>query len=121
MVKRNQMKKIFLSVLFCMVCGMTAFSQGFQLPEGAKDPGEIQILCIGNSFTYVHDSDMMLREIARSQGLDVRIGKFLAGGYTFGRHLENEESRAAVDFGGYDFAFLQDQSANPARYSLSPW
>ena len=117
MVKRNQMKKIFLSVLFCMVCGMTAFSQGFQLPEGAKDPGEIQILCIGNSFTYVHDSDMMLREIARSQGLDVRIGKFLAGGYTFGRHLENEESRAAVDFGGYDFAFLQDQSANPARYS----
>ena len=80
MVKRNQMKKIFLSVLFCMVCGMTAFSQGFQLPEGAKDPGEIQILCIGNSFTYVHDSDMMLREIARSQGLDIRIGKFLAGG-----------------------------------------
>lgn len=117
MVKRNQMKKIFLSVLVCLVCGLTAFSQGFQLPEGAKDPGEIQILCIGNSFTYVHDSDMMLREIARSQGLDVRIGKFLAGGYTFGRHLENEESRAAVDFGGYDFAFLQDQSANPARYS----
>ena len=117
MVKRNQMKKIFLSLLACLMCTLTAFSQGFQLPEGARDPGEIQVLCIGNSFTYVHDSDMMLREIARSQGLDVRVGKFLAGGYTFGRHLENEESRAAVDFGGYEYAFLQDQSANPARYS----
>lgn len=77
----------------------------------------VQVLCIGNSFTYVHDSDMMLREIARSQGIDLRIGKFLAGGYTFGKHLENPDSRAAVDFGGYDYAFLQDQSANPARYS----
>lgn len=117
MVKRNQMKKIFLSVLVCLVCGLTAFSQEFQIPERVKDPGVIQVLCIGNSFTYVHDSDMILREIARSQGLDIRIGKYLAGGYTFGRHLGNADSRAAVDFGGYDFAFLQDQSANPARYS----
>ncbi|MBR5176188.1 MAG: hypothetical protein IKW89_09715 [Bacteroidales bacterium] len=111
------MKKIFLSVLVCLMCGLTAFSQEFQIPERVKEPGVIQVLCIGNSFTYVHDSDMILREIARSQGLDIRIGKYLAGGYTFGRHLENADSRAVVDFGGYDFAFLQDQSANPARYS----
>ena len=117
MIMLIQMKKIALSFLACLTCALTAFSQEFQLPEGTKVPGEVQVLCIGNSFTYVHDSDMMLREIARSQGFDVRIGKFLAGGYTFGRHLENEESRAAVDFGGYDFAFLQDQSSNPARYS----
>ena len=111
------MRKLIVSIIICLGFFLPAFSQEFQLPKGGNSPGVVQVLCIGNSFTYVHDSDMMLREIARSQGLDLRIGKYLAGGYTFGKHLENNDSRAAVDFGGYDYAFLQDQSANPARYS----
>lgn len=111
------MKRIILSLTACLICSLAAFSQEFELPGETGPDGGIRVLCVGNSFTYVHGTDVMLREIASSQGLDIQVGKFLAGGYTFGRHLENKDSRAAVDFGGYDYAFLQDQSANPARYS----
>ncbi|MBQ8061077.1 MAG: hypothetical protein IJ205_03935 [Bacteroidales bacterium] len=111
------MKKIILSLLAAVLCGLGASAQRFQLPDASKAPGEIRVLCIGNSFTYVHDTDVMLRQIAQSQGVNIQIGKFLAGGYTFGGHLKNENSRKAVEFGGYDIAFLQDQSSNPARYA----
>ena len=111
------MKKFLFSSIACILCSIPVFAQNFQLPPQEKAPGEIRILCIGNSFTYVHDTDVMLSKIASSQGFDFKIGKFLAGGYTFGMHLSNEDSRKAVDFGGYDIAFLQDQSSNPARYA----
>ena len=89
------MKKTILSLIACLLCSLAAFSQEFQLP-GESAPGGVRVLCVGNSFTYVHGTDAMLREIASSQGLDIQVGKFLAGGYTFGRHLENKDSRAAV-------------------------
>lgn len=111
------MKKIIISLFAAVMCGLGAYAQHFQLPSTTKSPGEIRVLCIGNSFTYVHDADVMLKQIADSQGVDIQIGKFLAGGYTFGRHLKNVDSRKAVEFGGYDIAFLQDQSSNPARYA----
>lgn len=110
------MKRTIISLTACLIFSLAAFSQEFQLP-GESAPGGVRVLCVGNSFTYVNGTDTMLREIASSQGLDIQVGKYLAGGYTFGRHLENKDSRAAVDFGGYDYAFLQDQSSNPARYS----
>ena len=57
----------------------------------------------------------MLCEIAESQGLHIKIGKYLKGGQTFGQHMGIEESRKARQVRGYDYAFLQDQSVNPAR------
>ena len=111
------MKKISISFLAILVFSLCAFSQEFQLPSSQKGNDEIRVLCIGNSFTYVHGTDIMLRQIAESQGVNIQVGKYLAGGYTFGKHLENEDSRKAVEFGGYDIAFLQDQSSNPARYA----
>ena len=111
------MKRVFLSFLATLVFSLCAFSQEFQLPSSPKGEGEIRVLCIGNSFTYVHRTDVMLRKIAESQGLGIQVGKYLYGGYTFGKHLLNEDSRKVVEFGGYDIAFLQDQSSNPARYA----
>lgn len=111
------MKRTLLSLLACLAFTLAAHSQEFQLPGDLVPDGGVKVLCVGNSFTYVHGADAMLKEIAASQGLEIQIGKYLAGGYTFGRHLENKDSREAVAAGGYSFAFLQDQSANPARYS----
>ena len=111
------MKKVSISILAILAFGLSAYSQEFQLPSAPKGEDEIRVLCIGNSFTYVHGTDVMLRQIAESQGVNIQVGKYLSGGYTFGKHLQNEDSRKAVEFGGYDIAFLQDQSSNPARYA----
>lgn len=111
------MKKVLLSISALLLCSLCLSSQEFQLPSGPSDQDGIRVLCIGNSFTYVHGTDVMLRQIAESQGVSIQIGKYLSGGYTFGRHLQNEDSRKVVEAGDYDFAFLQDQSSNPARYA----
>ncbi len=111
------MKRVLLPLLATLYFSLCAFSQEFQLPSMHKGEGEIRVLCIGNSFTYVHGTDVMLRKIAESQGVSIQVGKYLSGGYTFGKHLRNEDSRKVVEFGGYDVAFLQDQSSNPARYA----
>ena len=111
------MKRIAL--LLCLLASAAPFlsAQRFQLPASPKDRNEIWVLCIGNSFTYYYDADIMLQDIAASQGIRMQIGKFLKGGQTFGQHLKLEKSLQAVDFGGYDYAFLQDQSVNAARYA----
>ena len=111
------MKRFFFFLLALSLCS-AAFCQEFAVPDRPKAPGEVRVLCIGNSFTYVCHTDSMLQDISRSQGLELQIGKYLHGGRTFGQHLEIERSRAAVDAGGYDFAFLQDQSCTPAKYAL---
>ena len=68
------MKKFLFSSIACILCSIPVFAQNFQLPPQEKAPGEIRILCIGNSFTYVHDTDVMLSKIASSQGFDFKIG-----------------------------------------------
>ena len=113
------MRRLFFSFLALSLFCTALPAQEFALPEGPKAEGQLRVLCIGNSFTYVCHTDSMLLAIARSQGLDLQIGKYLHGGRTFGHHLSLEKSRQAVDFGGYDFAFLQDQSCTPAKYSLT--
>ena len=112
------MKRVFAAILSLILGGM-AFAQEFALPEGPREEGEIRVLLIGNSFTYYCHTDSMLVDIARSQGVKIKIGKYLHGGRTFGQHLNIGSSRRAVEFGGYDFALLQDQSCTPAKYSLT--
>lgn len=85
---------------------------------GTKAPCDTtNVLCIGNSFTYVAGASWLLKEIAWSQGhyLDVEVS--LKGGQTFGQHLELSQTDYALEFGDFDYVFLQDQSQNPARYA----
>ena len=109
------MKRLFTLLLALAVAGGAARAQKFALPEGGYDGR--RILLVGNSFTYFHDCDSMLLQIARSQGLDLRLGEFLKGGQTFGQHLNLPRTSEAIAAGSYRFAFIQDQSSNAARFS----
>lgn len=85
---------------------------------GAQEPVDTtNVLCIGNSFTYVAGASWMLKEIAWNHGhyLDVEVS--LKGGQNFGQHLELSQTEYAVEFGDFAYVFLQDQSQNPARYA----
>lgn len=75
-----------------------------------------KLLVLGNSFTYYYSSAFMLKEIARSQGHELNVRINLKGSQYFRNHSSLELSQLAVKEGGYDFALLQDQSGQHARY-----
>lgn len=73
----------------------------------------LKYLFIGNSYTYYHTYPMIFKEIAWHEGHYADCDIFISGGYTMKAHLSNKYSRAVVAEGGYDYAFLQDQSIQP--------
>ena len=73
----------------------------------------LQFLFLGNSFTYYFTYPMIFKEIAWHEGHYADCDIFISGGYTMEKHLGNKYSRAVVAEGGYDYAFLQDQSILP--------
>ncbi len=83
---------------------------------GDKKPNDVtRVLFIGNSYTYYNNYPMMLKEIAWHEGHELVCGYYTHGGYTMEQHLNDNVSRQAIERGGYDYAFLQDQSLNALR------
>lgn len=78
------------------------------------------VLCVGNSFTYYHDSYKRLAELAESQGHRLKVNAQFVGGYTFLRHLNRDETMGALVTNRFDYVFLQDQSQTPALLGQSP-
>lgn len=88
---------------------------------GHQEPDDtLRVLILGNSFTYFYGSPFMLKEIAWHEGLFLDIRANLKGGQTLGDHLSLSLSESAIKEGGYDYAIIQDQSQNAARYSKDP-
>ena len=87
---------------------------------GDKKPSDVtRVLFIGNSYTYCNLYPMMLKEIAWHEGHELDCGYYTHGGYTMKQHLADQVSRQAVEEGGYDYAFLQDQSLSALRIGTS--
>lgn len=101
----KHLRFIFLTLAFC--CAISASTQEKTL----------RVLCIGNSFTFFHDSNKRLEEIAASQGHTLETKACTVGGYTFQRHLKNDDTMGTICYNKYDVCFLQDQSQNPAVYN----
>ena len=87
-------------------------------PLGTKAPREtVSLLMIGNSFTYYYGEPFMLQEIAFSQGLQLNIRASLKGGQTFRDHCGREMTLRTISGAEYDYAVIQGQSQEPARYA----
>lgn len=84
--------------------------------QGCPAKDKKKTLVIGNSFTYYNGTDFMLKEIARTQGHELRMRAHLKGGQDFGEHFPLERTKAVIQEGGYDLALLQDMSTRHADY-----
>lgn len=79
-----------------------------------------RILMLGNSFTFFGGSNLALLEICRSQGKGLDVAINVKGGQNFGQHMGLVLSREAIAKGGFDVAFLQNQSQAAAFYDSDP-
>lgn len=84
---------------------------------GALPAEEKNLLLIGNSFTYYFGEPIILQEIAFSQGLKLNITASLKGGQTFRQHCGLRMTSSSIKNGSYDYAILQGQSQEPARWA----
>ncbi len=78
-----------------------------------------RILFIGNSYTYFNEYPMLMKELAWYEGHHIDGATYQHGGYTIRQHLANKVSRETVEQGGFDYAFLQDQSLSALRIGSS--
>lgn len=85
-------------------------------PEGADRT--TRVLMIGNSFTFFSATYLAMLEIAHSQGRGLDIGINVKGGQSFSQHLQLERTLAAIAEGGYEAAFLQNNTMTAASYAV---
>jgi hypothetical protein len=80
-------------------------------PQDAKSKGEIQILFIGNSFTYYHDLPKMVADLAKAGGQRrLRYERETPGGCTLEKHWKDGKALAKIHSRKWDFVVLQDHS-----------
>ena len=78
-----------------------------------------RILFIGNSYTYCNLYPMQLKELAWYEGHYLDCTLYFHGGYSMKKHLADHVSRETVEVGGFEYAFLQDQSISSLRIGTS--
>ena len=74
----------------------------------------LNLLYIGNSFTYYTSSAAMLKEIAWNEGHYIDLKLSIKGGARFHRHLGFAITDDAINKGNYKLAILQEHSLGPA-------
>ena len=74
-----------------------------------------RVLFIGNSYTYCNLYPMQMKELAWYEGHYLDCALYFHGGYTMKQHLADKVSRETVELGGFEKAFLQDQSLSALR------
>lgn len=80
----------------------------------AADGDSLQLLWIGNSFSFTNDIPGIVKDIAASQQVKLSVTRFLKPGERFSGHLKNKELVNALKRGGWDYVILQGFSSTPA-------
>ncbi len=95
----------------------SGFTGSYVQNFGTAEPEDVKkVLLIGNSFSYYSNPAWMLKEIAWREGHAMKMTAHFKGSQTFTQHMSLATSLEAIDRGGYDVAFLQDNSAYAAQY-----
>ncbi len=76
-------------------------------------PASVQVLFLGNSYTYVNDLPGQLTALARSLGDAVTTDASAKGAYRLMNHAQDEQSLAKIRARPWDFVVLQEQSQYP--------
>ncbi len=105
------MKPTFVSLRFLAVlCVFDVFVTAAR-SQDAPAHGEIQVLFIGNSLTYVNDLPRMVAELARAgKQRPVRYERETPGGCTLEKHWKDGKALAKIQSRKWDFVVLQDHS-----------
>ena len=95
--------------------GSSGNSPKIAIYDNSTPSESTRVLFIGNSYTYCNEYPMLLKELAWYEGHHIEGVTYQHGGYTIKQHLADKVSQETVAQGGFDYAFLQDQSLSALR------
>ena len=75
---------------------------------------EINVLFLGNSYTYVNDLPKMIEDIATSENKIFKHESVTPGGCTLFQHVDSPTSMSKIRKGNWDYVVLQEQSQLPS-------
>lgn len=88
--------------------------------ETGGEPETLDVLFVGNSYTFFNDLPLLTAGVASSLGDPILItDSRTAGGATFGIHLNDPSVTDAIATGEFEFVVLQGQSAEPIHPAMS--
>jgi hypothetical protein len=95
------------------------FLLSFSLYKGSysQPSKKIKVLFLGNSYTYVNDLPLLIKNIALANGDTLIYDSNSPGGHTFNNHYNNVTSKQKINSQVWDKVILQAQSQEP---SFSP-
>lgn len=74
----------------------------------------LNVLFLGNSYTFYNQLPNMVREVAASVGDVVTYSSNTPGGYRFSQHVTDATSLNLIGQGNWDYVVLQEQSQLPS-------
>lgn len=80
----------------------------------AQQNKKLNVLFLGNSYTYVNNLPQLIHDIALANGDTLIYDSNCPGGYTFNNHFNNATSISKINLQAWDCVILQAQSQEPS-------
>lgn len=97
---------LLLSVV--LACDLGGPEVSLRMPVGPPQAGEVRVLFIGNSLTYVNDLPGVVEALAESAAVGpIRVGSATAPDFHLGDHWADGTALRAIARGGWQFVVLQ--------------
>ena len=92
----------------------TSLGPGQGIPECNEQIDSLNVLFIGNSYTYFNNMPDLVTSIAISMGDYLSVEGSLIGGATLQSHSTNNNTIQLISNGNWDYVVLQEQSQFPS-------
>lgn len=102
--------KRFLSLIILFFILLVAACKPASLPE-VEEP--INILFIGNSYTFVNEMPEIFAELAELGEHNVKVTTLAKAGYSLDDHVQDPQTRRLIRDENWDYVILQEKSSLP--------
>ena len=119
MDRRKLSKSIMIVFILVVLLGVSVIALVDRTQEGQHIQNgdlvnELQILFIGNSYTFSNELPQVFTRLAQEGGHAVNVAMLAQGGWTLEKHSQSAKTRETIQGQSWDYVILQEQSTRPA-------
>ncbi|MCF7955399.1 MAG: hypothetical protein K9M75_06325 [Phycisphaerae bacterium] len=99
-----------------LLLSATVLAGNSENPDPDPAGKTLNVLFIGNSYIYVNNLDIVLKNLALSANPQIKLNtkRIVKGGSTLQRHYNDPNTLTQIRKGKWDYIILQEQSLRPA-------